>query len=94
MSERLLVTVDDHVAHVRLNRPDKRNGLDLEMFRALVAAGERLGADPKVRAIVLSGEGKAFCSGLDWGAFMAMGIDGAAALSGTASHACSMSLSS
>jgi enoyl-CoA hydratase/carnithine racemase len=80
MSERLLVTVDDHVAHVRLNRPDKRNGLDLEMFRALVAAGERLGADPKVRAIVLSGEGKAFCSGLDWGAFMAMGIDGAAAL--------------
>lgn len=80
MSDRLVVTIEDHVAHVRLNRPDKRNGLDLEMFHALIDAGVRLAADGAVRVIVLSGEGKAFCSGLDWGAFMAMGTDVAAAL--------------
>lgn len=74
------VTITGGVAQVRLNRPDKRNGLDLDMFRGLVAAGEQVAADPKVRVVVLSGEGKAFCAGLDWGAFLAMGADGAAAL--------------
>lgn len=73
--ERVLVTVEDHVAHVRLNRPDKRNGLDLAMFEAIVAAGERVAADPDVRAVVLSGEGKVFCAGLDWQAFLAMGAE-------------------
>jgi enoyl-CoA hydratase/carnithine racemase len=69
-SDRVLVTVEAHVAHVVLNRPDKRNGLDLAMFEAIVAAGERLSADPSVRAVVLRGEGKAFCAGLDWQAFL------------------------
>lgn len=73
MSEppRVVTTIQDHVAEVRLNRPDKRNGLDLAMFRALIEAGETVGKDPSVRAVVLSGEGKAFCAGLDWGAFLA-----------------------
>lgn len=71
--ERVAVTVSEHVAHVRLCRPDKRNGLDLPMFEALVAAGERVGGERGVRAVVLSGEGKAFCAGLDWGAFLALG---------------------
>jgi enoyl-CoA hydratase/carnithine racemase len=75
MTDRVLLTVADHVAHVRLNRPDKRNGLDLPMFEGIIAAGERVRADPSVRAVVLSGEGKAFCAGLDWGAFLAMGPD-------------------
>ncbi len=74
--ERVVVTVSDHVAHVRLNRPDKRNGLDLPMFEAIIAAGERVGAEPGVRAVVLSGEGRAFCAGLDWGAFLALGPEG------------------
>ena len=39
MTDRVLVTVQDHIAHVRLNRPDKRNGLDLPMFEAIIAAG-------------------------------------------------------
>lgn len=75
MSEapRVLVSVEDHVAHVRLNRPDKRNGLDLAMFEALVEAGERVAADRAVRAVVLSGEGRAFCAGLDWASFLAAG---------------------
>lgn len=75
MSERVLIHHEDHVAHVRLSRADKRNGLDLPMFEALVGAGEQLAKDPKVRAVVLSGEGKAFCAGLDWAAFMAMGAE-------------------
>jgi enoyl-CoA hydratase/carnithine racemase len=68
---RVIVSVDAGVAEVRLNRPDKRNGLDLAMFEALVAAGLQLDADRRVRAVVLSGEGKAFCAGLDWSAILA-----------------------
>lgn len=79
-ADRVLVDVADHVAHVRLNRADKRNGLDLAMFEALVAAGLRVGGDRSVRAVVLSGEGPTFCAGLDFASFMAMGPDGAARL--------------
>ncbi len=72
MSEdRVIIERDGAVAHVKLNRPDKRNGLDLAMFEALIEAGQGLASDRTVRAIVLSGEGKAFCSGLDFMAFMA-----------------------
>lgn len=70
MSDRVLLSVERGVAHVRLNRPDKRNGLDLAQFEAILAAGERLLADRSVRAVVLSGEGKAFCAGLDFMAFL------------------------
>jgi len=71
--ERVLLDVDAGVARVRLNRADKRNGLDLAMFEALIAAGERIASDRSVRAVVLSGEGPAFCAGLDWNAFLADG---------------------
>lgn len=70
---RVLLSVDAGVAEVRLNRPDKRNGLDLPMFEALVAVGEQVAADRRVRAVILSGEGKAFCAGLDWAAFLGAG---------------------
>lgn len=73
--DRITVSVEDRVAHVRLNRPDKRNGLDLAMFEGLIEAGERVAADRSVRAVVLSGEGKSFCAGLDWMAFLSMGAD-------------------
>ncbi|HEY1548992.1 MAG TPA: crotonase/enoyl-CoA hydratase family protein [Kofleriaceae bacterium] len=69
--ERVLLTVDAGVAHVRLNRADKRNGLDFAMFEALIATGERIASDRSIRAVVLSGEGPAFCAGLDWNAFLA-----------------------
>ena len=68
--ERVVVEISEHVAHVRLNRPDKRNGVDLPMFEALVAMGSRLADDRTVRAVVLSGEGTSFCAGLDFAAFM------------------------
>src|SRR5688500_6876000 len=80
MEERVTVAVADGVAQVRLNRPEKRNGLDGAMFEALVAVGERVAGDPGVRAVVLAGEGKAFCAGLDWMAFLSLGPDGAGKL--------------
>lgn len=71
MSEaRVIMERDGAVAHVKMNRPDKRNGLDLGMFEGLVEAGTALAADRSVRAVVLSGEGKAFSAGLDFMAFM------------------------
>ncbi len=71
MSEqRVRIEIRDHVAEVVLDRPDKRNGLDLAMFEGIVAAGEQIAADRSVRAVVLRGEGKAFCAGLDWQFFM------------------------
>jgi len=73
---RVTVNVDHGVADVRLDRPDKRNALDLAMFLALVDVGERLRADSSVRCVVLSGAGKAFCAGLDWLAFLALGPEG------------------
>ncbi|MCC6873588.1 MAG: crotonase/enoyl-CoA hydratase family protein [Sandaracinaceae bacterium] len=69
--ERVIVDREGAVAHVRMNRPDKRNGLDLAMFEALIETGTKLARDPSLRAVVLSGEGKAFCAGLDFQAFMA-----------------------
>jgi enoyl-CoA hydratase/carnithine racemase len=76
VAERVAVEVDGGVADVRLNRPEKLNALDLAMFRALAAAGERLAADGSVRAVVLSGEGRGFCAGLDFTGFMAMAGQG------------------
>jgi enoyl-CoA hydratase/carnithine racemase len=72
MSERVRVTVTDGVADVRLARPEKMNALDPAMFEALVSTGERLAGDTRLRAVVLSGEGRAFSAGLDFASFMAM----------------------
>jgi len=69
---RVTVSVDAGVADVRLNRPDKINALDTEMFEALADTGRRLDEDSSIRAVVLSGEGRGFCAGLDFGGFRAM----------------------
>ena len=72
MSDRILLDVTDGIAHVRLNRPDKINALDTALFRAIVDAGEALKSDRAVRVVVLSGEGRGFCAGLDFSSFQAM----------------------
>ncbi|WP_101675772.1 crotonase/enoyl-CoA hydratase family protein [Alloalcanivorax mobilis] len=84
MSERLRVidTGVPGVREVRLNRPDKHNALDAEMFQALAGIGERLAAEPGLRAVVLSGEGPSFCAGLDMGNFSAMAEGGGAGVGG------------
>jgi enoyl-CoA hydratase/carnithine racemase len=69
MNDRVQVTIENGVADVRLVRTDKMNALDDAMFSALVAAGDRLKTEPGLRAVVLSGEGRAFCAGLDMGSF-------------------------
>jgi enoyl-CoA hydratase/carnithine racemase len=69
MNDRISVTIDGGVADVRLTRADKMNALDDAMFSALVETGDRLKSEPGVRAVVLSGEGRAFCAGLDMGNF-------------------------
>lgn len=72
MTDIVTCTVQDGIADVRLNRPDKLNAVNPAMFGALGDMGDRLKADTSVRAVVLSGEGRAFCSGLDFGSFQAM----------------------
>ena len=62
---RVTVVVEDHVADVRLNRPEKMNALDPAMFAGLREAALGVKDNPEVRAVVLSGEGRAFCAGLD-----------------------------
>jgi len=57
--------IADGIADVRLDRADKMNALDPAMFRAIAEAGARLKDDRSLRAVVLSGEGSAFCAGLD-----------------------------
>jgi enoyl-CoA hydratase/carnithine racemase len=84
MSDRVTVTITDGVADVRLNRPDKLNALDGEMFTALADAGARLAADRSVRAVVLSGEGRAFSAGLDFAGFQAMARAGEGGAGGDA----------
>ncbi|HEY0353843.1 MAG TPA: enoyl-CoA hydratase-related protein, partial [Enterovirga sp.] len=74
--ERVTVEIRDHVADVRLNRPDKLNALDPAMFDELIGAGQRLAADMTVRAVILSGEGRGFCAGLDMESFAAVAVGG------------------
>jgi 2-(1,2-epoxy-1,2-dihydrophenyl)acetyl-CoA isomerase len=64
-AEPLLDDREGPVAILRLNRPASMNALNAELVSALGAALERAAADPNVRAIVLTGEGGAFCSGAD-----------------------------
>ncbi len=72
MSDRVSISIHAGVADVRLNRPEKLNALDPAMFEGLAAAGTQLASDRSVRAVVLSGEGRAFCAGLDFASFQAM----------------------
>jgi enoyl-CoA hydratase/carnithine racemase len=65
MNNRLDISIEDHVAEVMLNRPEKFNALDLETFDALDKAARKLEADRSVRAIVLHGAGENFCAGID-----------------------------
>ena len=77
MSERVTVAIQDGVADVRLNRPEKINALDPLMFEGLIGTGRELASNRSLRAVVLSGEGRGFCAGLDFKGFAAMANRGA-----------------
>ncbi|MDN5744762.1 MAG: crotonase/enoyl-CoA hydratase family protein [Nocardioidaceae bacterium] len=70
MSSNVSCTVTDGIAHVRLERPEKLNALTLDILDDLVATAHRLRKDKSLRAVVLSGEGDAFCAGLDFASVM------------------------
>lgn len=66
---RVRIDIADHVAHVTLTRGDKMNAVDPEMAEAIVAAGTALILRDDIRAVVITGEGRAFCAGLDVASF-------------------------
>lgn len=68
---RVRIEKQDHIAIVTLDRADKRNALDPAMFIALHGAIQELKTANQIRAVVLNGDGKGFCAGLDFPAFMA-----------------------
>ena len=76
--QRITIDVAAGVAEVTLNRPDKLNALDPAMFKAIIAAGERLSSAPGLRAVVLTGAGRGFCAGLDKETFAAIAAGGGA----------------
>lgn len=69
MSDRVTVALEGGVADVRLSRPDKLNACDTAMFEALVHAADSLAKEKGLRSVVLSGEGRGFCAGLDVSSF-------------------------
>jgi enoyl-CoA hydratase/carnithine racemase len=64
-NDRVTIEVSGGIAEVALNRPDKLNALDRDMFSALSEASTALAKRDDVRVVVLSGRGRAFCAGLD-----------------------------
>ena len=77
MSEVVRVEVADRLATVSLNRPDKLNAVSPDVFTGLAEAGARIEADDEVRAVLLRGEGRAFCAGLDLASLQGFAGDGA-----------------
>lgn len=65
MNQHLIETIENGIATLTMNRPDARNALSPDMMNGLLGALSRLAADPAVRVVVLTGTGRAFCSGGD-----------------------------
>ena len=65
---RVFTEIDGAIAYVWLNRPDKLNGVDLELIEELIAAAEALRTNRDIRAVIIQGKGRSFCAGLDFGA--------------------------
>jgi len=65
MSQAVILYIDHQVAHIRLNRARKHNALDIGMFEAIAHAQKQVAKNRDIRAIILSGEGVDFCTGLD-----------------------------
>jgi len=71
--ETLSVSLDQHVATVRLNRPDKLNAMNLAMWKELRSAFQFLDDLPEARVVVLEGEGRGFTAGIDLQMMMGLG---------------------
>lgn len=73
-ANRVVLTVDNNIAELRLNRPEKLNALDLQTFEQLSAMIARLREARDVRVVILHGAGRAFCAGLDVAAIREGGL--------------------
>lgn len=63
--------IDDAIAHIVINRPERHNALDVEHDRALAGALQRFNEDPRLKVAILSGSGgRAFCTGADIGDYL------------------------
>ena len=71
---RVSVEIEGGVAQVRLSRPEKMNAVDMEMIDEVIAVAAQLAQEPGLRAVVLAGEGRAFCAGLDVANFAALAM--------------------
>ncbi len=76
MIESLRIEREGRLLALALNRPEKRNALSVELCRALTEAFDQADRDPSVGAILLSGEGKSFCSGMDLNEVLARAQEG------------------
>ena len=65
MSDRVLVQVENHVALITVNDPDRRNAVTAEISAGLRAAVDAAEANTDVHALIVTGAGKAFCAGAD-----------------------------
>src|SRR5271167_1519818 len=88
----LVCEKQNHVGVIKLNRPDRMNAISAEMLTALGAGLSEFDKDPGVRAIILTGEGRGFCSGLDLKDTVAGKGIGGSLTGGGASHVSTMDL--
>ena len=66
VQSRVLLEVKNSIAYVTLNRPDKHNGLDQQMFIELVQTSKQIRKDRGIRCVIMQGVGRSFCAGLDF----------------------------
>jgi enoyl-CoA hydratase/carnithine racemase len=76
--ETVLYDVAERICTITLNRPDRLNAWTRQMHLDLKDAMHTAGADPEVRAIILTGAGRGFCAGADMGGLQAIGTEGGA----------------
>lgn len=74
-NERIRVSIEGGIACVTLNRPDKHNGMDFAMLRAMVRVQKQLKRRRDIRAVILDGAGPSFCAGLDFKSALARPLE-------------------
>ena len=65
-AQKVLLRIQEHIAYVSLNRPEKHNGLDEQLFKELINTAKQIRKNKAIRAVILFGEGESFCAGLDF----------------------------
>ena len=63
--ETILLDIEDGIATITLNRPDKLNAFNGQMMEEMIAAFDRTDADDAVKAVIVTGAGRGFCAGAD-----------------------------